>query len=124
MIELVMGAAAAVLLVSYAWLGVRVDVLAARERLVEDREAGIWTAMKQLKESKRELLRERAAELDAYGDRLTDWEGRLGVYAVQLANMHGLLEKRVADDPRYKIFWEDIERGKQGAEEKKPGETA
>ena len=92
MIELVMGAAAAGLLAAAAWLGVRADTLSERGR-----------------------------QLEKYSGRLTDWEGRLGVYAVQLGAMYDLLERRVADDPRYKIFWEDIERGKQGAEEKKPG---
>jgi len=91
-IELVMGAAAVGLLIAAAWLGVRAD-----------------------------RLGERGRQLEKYSGGLTDWEGRLGVYAVQLANMHGLLEKRVADDPRYEIFWKDVEDGKQGAEEKKPG---
>ena len=107
MIELVMGAAAVGLLIAAAWIHVEYED--RRRRL--DEIMDVTTNAMMLK----------SGQLNDYAEKLTDWEGRLGVYAVQLGAMYDLLERRVADDPRYKIFWEDIERGKQGAEEKKPG---
>ena len=88
MIELVVGAAAALTLIGAAYLGV-----------VNDRQ------------------NRRAVKQEEYAEKLTGWEHRLGLYTGQLNVMHDMLEKRVMDDPRYKRYWEEVEdgKGKSGA---------
>ena len=86
MIEMVVGAAAALTLIGAAYLGVVND----RQNL-------------------------RAVKQEEYAEKLTGWEHRLGLYTGQLNVMHDMLEKRVMDDPRYKRYWEEVEDGKDRA---------